>query len=285
MARKFHRDDASMFDRGHVEVMQEGRLKLGRRAHAVLASPDRCALFVDIDGTLLAVAPTPDAVRVPPGLTDLMDSVERGLGGAVAILTGRRLADADRLLAPWQFAASGVHGTEMRNEPGGPVTMLAPEIPPSVIEAMMRISGLAEGILVEQKGSGIAVHYRNASLAYQVLESEVAAIVAASSYDLVLRKGRKVLEAMPRGYSKGTALTAIAARAPFKDRRPIMIGDDVGDESAFAAAERLGGLGLRVAGEHFAPDTADFGGVEGVRAWLQALSETLAARGTTAAPA
>lgn len=265
--------------------MSEGRLEVGRRAHAVLANPDRYALFVDIDGTLLAVAPTPEAVHVPAGLTQLMDSVKRGLGGAVAVLTGRRIADADRLLGPWRFVAAGVHGTEMREEPGGAIATLAPEMPPGVVEAMTRIGGLAAGILVEHKGSGVAVHYRNAPLAYRVLESEVAAVVAASSYDLVLRKGRKVLEAVPRGYSKGTALTAIAARAPFKGRRPIMIGDDVGDESAFAAAERLGGLGLRVAGEHFSPDIADFGGVESVRAWLQALSETLVARGATAATA
>jgi trehalose 6-phosphate phosphatase len=129
------------------------------------------------------------------------------------------------------------------------------------------------------------VHYRNAPLAQRTLESEVAALVASSSYDLVLRKGRKVLEAVPRGYSKGTALNAIVASAPFKGRRPIMIGDDVGDESAFAAAERLGGVGLRVAGEHFSLREADFAGVESVRAWLRVLSERLAARGATVAPA
>jgi trehalose 6-phosphate phosphatase len=197
----------------------------------------------------------------------------------VAFLTGRRIADADRLFAPLKLVASGVHGTELRAERGDPISVLAPPMPSSVVQAMAEISGLAEGILVEQKGPGVAVHYRNAPLARAALESEVAAIVAASSYDLVIRRGRKVLEAVPKGYSKGTALTLLASHPPFKGRRPVMVGDDVGDESAFLAAERLGGLALRVEGEHFGPTTADFAGVEKVHAWLEALALRLAAEG------
>jgi trehalose 6-phosphate phosphatase len=260
----------------NVVAMHEGRKRVGDRARALLASPDGCALFIDIDGTLLGVAPTPDEVHVPAGLVSLLEDVWRGLGGAAAVLTGRRIADADRLFSPLSFIASGVHGTELRGEPSAPILTLAPAIPASVVQAMNNISSLAAGILVEQKGCGVAVHYRNAPLARQALESEVAAIIAASSYDLVLREGRKVLEAVPRGYSKGTALLRLAAEPPFRGRRPIMIGDDVGDESAFQAAEGLGGVGLRVAGEHFRPEASDFGGVADVRAWLEALAEALA---------
>jgi trehalose 6-phosphate phosphatase len=247
-----------------------------------LADPDRWALFIDIDGTLLGVAATPDAVIVPAGLVQLLDSVVRGLGGAAAVLTGRRVADTDRLFAPLELIASGVHGTELRSERGGPVAILAPPIPPEVIQAMNNIASIASGILVEQKGCGVAVHYRNAPLARRALESEMAAIVAASSYDLVLREGRKVLEAVPRGYSKGTALMTLASRPPFKGRRPVMVGDDVGDESAFLAADSLGGLGLRVAGEHFDSGTADFDGIASVRAWLNALASRLAINRTGA---
>ena len=189
---------------------------------------------------------------------------------------GRRIADADRLFAPLKLVASGVHGTELRSERGGPIDTLAQPIPADVIQAMNNISRIASGILVEQKGCGVAVHYRNAPLARQALETELAAIVAASSYELVLRQGRKVLEAVPSGYSKGTALKTLIARAPFKGRRPVMVGDDVGDESAFEVAERLGGLALRVAGEHYDRGSADFDGVGSVRAWLQALANRLA---------
>jgi trehalose 6-phosphate phosphatase len=266
-------------------VTDEGWAGAGERAQAVLAAAGSCALFIDIDGTLLGVAPTPDAVCVPAGLVSLLDGVRSGLGGAMAVLTGRRIADIDRLFAPLRFVASGVHGTEMRAQPAGSISALAPQIPASIVQAVSGIRKIDPGVLVELKGSGIAVHYRNAPLAQRALESEVAALVASSSYDLVLRKGRKVLEAVPRGYSKGTALTAISASSPFKGRRPIMIGDDVGDESAFAAAERLGGVGLRVAGEHFSRQQADFAGVGSVRAWLRVLSDTLAERGAKVATA
>lgn len=258
--------------------MHDTRVRVGDRADAVLANAEHCALFIDIDGTLLGVAPTPDAVTVPAGLVALLDNVARGLGGAAAVLTGRRIADCDRLFAPLELVASGVHGTELRCEAGGAIATLALPIPSSVVQAMNNIAHIASGVLVEQKGCGVAVHYRNAPLARQALESELAAIVAASSYELVLRQGRKVLEAVPRGYSKGTALAQIACRPPFKGRRPVMIGDDVGDESAFIVAERLGGVALRVAGEHFSSDAADFDGVRSVRAWLEALAARLATR-------
>src|SRR5437660_10046232 len=104
--------------------MQRVDVSAVNRAGAVLADPDQWALFVDIDGTLLGVAATPDAVTVPAGLVQLLEGVVRGLGGAGAVLTGRRVADADRLFAPLKLIASGVHGTELRSERGGPIATL-----------------------------------------------------------------------------------------------------------------------------------------------------------------
>jgi trehalose 6-phosphate phosphatase len=246
------------------------------RAAAALASPQDWALFIDIDGTLIGMAPTPDAVSVPAGLVPLLGRVAAGLGGAVALLTGRRITDADRLFAPLRLAASGVHGTELRAEPDGPVSNLAPPMPAAVLQAMHNLESLAEGILVEPKGAGLAVHYRNAPDARNALEAKVAAIVATAPDDLAMRKGRMVIEVVPKRFSKATELTLLASRPPFRGRRPIMIGDDAGDEVALAAAERLGGLALRVAGEHFGPASADFAGVESVCVWLEALAARLA---------
>jgi trehalose 6-phosphate phosphatase len=247
----------------------------GGRAGEVLARPHQWALFIDIDGTLLSVAPTPDAVSVRPGLIALLERLTRGLGGAVALLTGRRIADADRLFAPLKLVAAGVHGSELRSQQSGPIDELAPPIPQTVVDAMHNIGHIAPGILVEHKGAGAAVHYRNAPLARRTLESQLASVLAASSYDLVLRQGRMVIEVLPRGFSKGTALVQLAAKPPFAGRRPIMIGDDAGDEAALSAADRLGGLALRVAGEHFGKDVADFDSVDDVHAWLEAFANRL----------
>src|SRR5215510_14641167 len=261
-------------------AMQDRPGEIRERAGGVLASPHDWALFLDIDGTLLGMAPTPDAVAVPPELPSLLASLAVGLDGALAIVTGRRVAEADRLLAPVKLVASGVHGTELRQDPEGPIKMLAKPVPAEVIEMMTSVSRIAEGILVEQKGSGAAVHYRNAPLAQRAIESEVARIIGLSSYDLVLRRGRKVLEAVPRGFSKGHALTEIMRLPPFQGRRPLMIGDDVGDETALSAAEAMNGMGLKVAGEHFTQREADFGGVSQVRQWLALLAERLARTAT-----
>ena len=256
-------------------AIEDMRVDMRERLRAVLASPREWALFLDIDGTLLQMAPTPDAVAVPPELPKLLAALAAGLEGALAIVTGRRVTEADRLLAPVKLIASGVHGTELRNDPDGPIKMLAKPVPPEVIEMMTSVSQIADGILVEQKGSGAAVHYRNAPLAQRAIELEVARIIGRSSYDLVLRRGRKVLEAVPRGFSKGQALMDLMSRPPFKGRRPLMIGDDVGDEAALKAADALSGMGLKVAGEHFARREADFAGVKEVRTWLGDLSERL----------
>jgi trehalose 6-phosphate phosphatase len=251
-------------------VTQHKDMKKG--VSRAFADADRLALFIDIDGTLLGIAPTPDAVHVPPKLVEVLERLVLGLDGAVALLTGRRIADADRLLSPLKLIAAGVHGTELRSQRNGAISMLAPPVSPDFVQAVNRIGELSPGILVEQKGAGMAVHYRNAPETTQLVIAELNRIVANDAYDVTLRRGRKVIEALPRGFSKATALTWLAERPPFKGRLPIMIGDDVGDESALQLAEKLGGLGLRVAGEHFSRAEADFDGADSVRVWLADLA-------------
>jgi trehalose 6-phosphate phosphatase len=245
------------------------------RDTAPLAEPHQWALFLDIDGTLIDVAPTPDAAHVPPGLTATLKAVAKGLGGAVALSTGRRVSAADRLFAPLQLVTSGVHGTELRSAQRGEVTMLAPIVPPELVQRVNKAAArIARGILVEQKGAGLAVHYRSAPEAHLPLRLELGHIIGLWS-DFELRSGRKVLEIVPRGYSKGTSLAWIMKLPPFQGRVPVMIGDDDGDEPALAAARRYGGIGLKVAGEHFCSTAADFGSATEVRAWLVRLAERL----------
>ena len=187
-----------------------GKAGDGERAHAVLARAGSCALVHRHRRN--AARRRPDArLRscVPAGLVPLLDGVRRGLGGAMAVLTGRRIADVDRLFAPLRFVASGVHGTELRAEPGAPITTLARRDP---LQHCRRrcpsIGGWRPASSSSRRAAASPCTTATRRSRSGRWSRSVAAILAASSYDLVLRKGRKVLEAVPRGYSKGTALAA-----------------------------------------------------------------------------
>lgn len=238
------------------------------RAHA-----HEWALFIDIDGTLLEMAPTPDAVVVPAGLVQMIEDLERTMGGAIALSTGRSVAEADRLLTPLRLITSGVHGTEVRAEANGNVAMMAPAVSAALLDEILAVAAMSPGIIVEVKGAGVAVHYRKVPELRPALEVELAK-VAERRDTLVLRPGRRVLEVIPKGYSKGAGLAWLMRRPPFEGRRPIMIGDDYGDESAIRMAHQLGGFGLKVAGEYFPADEAHFSGVASTRAWFATVAGT-----------
>jgi trehalose 6-phosphate phosphatase len=255
------------------EISTPGAASLER----VLANSAEWALFIDIDGTLLDMAPAPDAVVVPPGLVQKLSRLTRAFGGAVALITGRRVSDADRFFAPLRLVTSGVHGTEARTEPGGDIAMLAATVPDGLLQAVRDIARLSPGILIEEKGAGVAVHYRHAPQMRAAIELELGRI-AGRWENFALRSGRRVLDLIPKTHSKGTGLSTLMRLPSFGGRRPIMIGDDLGDEPAMREAKRLGGVGLRVAGEHFSRDRADFDCPASVRCWLALLASTAGAR-------
>jgi trehalose 6-phosphate phosphatase len=245
-------------------------------ARGVLAGEVRdIALFLDCDGTMLDIAATPSEVKVPPGLLALLHRISDGLGGAVAILTGRQLAEIDVLMKPTMFVGAGVHGSELRTALGGPIVGVASSLPNSLVEELVRRAQKLPGVIVEPKGPGIAVHYRLAPHLKDSLEAALRSLLAQYQEGLVLCPGRKLFEIIPAGHSKGTALETILALPEFAGRRPVMIGDDHGDIPALAAANRLGGAGLRVAGDQFGQHDVEFKRPAEVVAWLEEFAERL----------
>ncbi len=242
---------------------------------ALASTPSRYALFLDLDGTLLDIAATPSEVVVPLGLTPLLARITEGLDGALAILSGRQLEEIDALLAPLKLVGAGVHGAELRVSAAEPIVRVAASLPGSLIDQALQIANDMPGIITEPKGPGLALHYRKVPELKAVLEARLRLLLSRYADALVLCPGRKLFEIIPAGHSKGTALETLLKLPPFAGRLPVMIGDDVGDVPALAAAQRRGGFGLRVAGEQFAASSADLAGPAGVRRWLHQLAEWL----------
>jgi trehalose 6-phosphate phosphatase len=230
------------------------------------------ALFLDLDGTLLEIAPTPELVVVPPGLPDLLTSVHGHLGGAVAIVTGRPIGVIDSLLAPFYASAAGEHGVALRYQDGTIEEMpkgLA--VPDTWRDALKAAAERWPGVLIEPKPHGVAVHYRLVPERGNDVWRLVRALVPQDHPWFRLIPAREAVEIGPRAASKGHAVERLMAQAPFQGRRPIFVGDDFTDEAGMEAARQFGGEGLRVA-EVFGGDPA------AVRAWLRRGAELLGGR-------
>lgn len=259
--------DATLHDAKLPRIERAASARSG--VEHLLAAQAPVALFLDIDGTLLDVAPTPSTVHVPPELSELLSSVSARLSGALAIVTGRRIHDADRLLQPLKFAAAGVHGAEMRMSASGSIEMLTPSFASALKADVKSLAEGMPGVVMEDKGAGIALHYRLAPELHSPLLVALENLVAKYPGQLMVCEGRKVVEVLPIGFSKGRALRKLAAMPQFADRIPIMVGDDVTDVDAFSAAEDMGGFGLKVAGENFTDTEASFRGPDEVLSWLR----------------
>lgn len=225
-------------------------------------------LLLDLDGTLLDIAERPDAVVVPPGLPALLEAVRDWLAGALALVSGRPIEELDRLLAPARTAAAGVHGAELRWSPEAPVERRPA---PASLEAARRFlaaAALPEGVLVEDKGAALALHWRRAAGRPERLVGRLLALAAASGGALEAMPGKAVLELRAAGTDKGAAVAALLARPPFAGRRPVVVGDDRTDLDAFAVVERAGGIALAVGPVPPGDRPAAFAGPAAVRAWL-----------------
>lgn len=234
--------------------------------HAQLpAAPDllrRHALLLDIDGTLLDIAPRPDAVRVPPGLPGLLKSLHAQLGGGLALVTGRPLEQARALLGPLPTAAE--HGAVLHIPPAPPRRLALPRVPYAWQQATTTLLHAHPGTLLELKHGGFVLHYRGAPDAGPALETALRPLLATDPR-FELLPAAMAWEIRPAGADKGRALRALMAVPGFAGRLPLFIGDDVTDLAAIDAARALGGIGLHMADS--------FGTPGRLRQWLMTLQE------------
>jgi len=229
----------------------------------------KSALFLDFDGTLVEIAATPEQVMVPPGLPDLLGQLYRQLGGALAIVSGRPMAQTDELLRPFSASAAGEHGVAVRYDDGTLEEMpIGIAVPQNWRAALESAAERWPGVLVEEKPHGVTVHYRLAPERGSEVWRTVRALVPPDHPWFRLLPAREAVEVSLRSVSKGHAVERLMAHHPFHGRRPIFIGDDITDEAGMSMARRFGGLGLRVS-EVFGGDPAQ------VRAWLMQAAERL----------
>jgi trehalose 6-phosphate phosphatase len=207
---------------------------------------ENAAFFIDFDGTLVAIAPRPDLVRVEPGVIALLRGLAARFGGAVAVVTGRPLAAVDALLAPLKLPIAAEHGSVRRDAAG--VVHGNSKSAANVALVAARLEPLVEanpGLLLERKMASVALHYRQRPELGQICADAVQAAIAGLP-ELSVLPGKMVYEVRPHGADKGTAVGAFLGEAPFAGRVPVYIGDDVTDEHAFAAVNARGGVTIKV---------------------------------------
>src|SRR6059058_3571254 len=206
------------------------------------------AILLDVDGTLLDLMPTPREVWVPPGLVKTLNRLLVRTNGALALVSGRSLNDIDLIFAPDLFPAVGGHGAEMRIEPDSEaVAAHAPPMDKELKRRLAAIAKLSPGILLEDKGYSLALHYRLAPHAEKAIYEAVSLIRAdLPNAPIEVLPGKSVCEIKHSGFTKATGVRELMTHEPFRGRRPIFIGDDVTDESVFAIMPDLDGLAFSV---------------------------------------
>jgi trehalose 6-phosphate phosphatase len=230
----------------------------------------RCALFLDIDGTILEIAATPDRVRIPAGLETLLARFQSLLTGAFALVTGRSVASTDALFGHPEWTVAGCHGAEIRKATSIAVTGALP----SFIEPLTaELLGAAPEVLVENKGHALSIHYRQSPQA----EGVIARVLdnwrdrlAKDGYALL--PGKLVVDIKPAAVSKGTAVRSLMADPPFAERVPIFAGDDLTDQEVMAVLPEFGGIGIGV-GSTMLGAAFTFSNPAATRRWLESEME------------
>jgi len=228
----------------------------------------RCAILLDIDGSILDIAPSPRQVSVPTELRRTLARLGELTCGAVALVSGRSIDDIDLIFSPLRLAAIGVHGAEMRISGDAKVQKRTAPLSDALKRKLAAITELGPEILIEDKGYSLAFHYRRAPEKAAAVLAAIDRICAEMPGEKVeILPGKMVADIKPAAISKADAVSALMRHAPFAGRRPIFIGDDTTDLPVFGMISKVGGHAYSV-GEIVADVDGHFDGPKSVRAWL-----------------
>jgi trehalose 6-phosphate phosphatase len=255
-----------------VEILD---LDMDIAAPSLISDLRKHAILLDIDGTILDLAPSPQQISVPPELLHTLARLSELTGGAVALVSGRSLQDIDFIFAPLQLAAIGGHGAEIRAVAGAAPQVRVGRLSATLRRKLAAVAELAPGILVEDKGYSVALHYRLAPEKKDAVRAVAKTICADMPPGLIeILPGKRVVEIKPAGVNKANAVCELMSCPPFAGRKPIFIGDDTTDVPVFGIIAKFGGLGFSV-GRIVADVDGHFDTPETVRWWLA----RIAARG------
>jgi trehalose 6-phosphate phosphatase len=235
----------------------------------------KTAILLDIDGTLLDLAPTPHDVRVPSTLRRTLERLQQCTGGALALVSGRSLADIDLIFKPLKLSAVGGHGAEIRNSANGSTDRSgAMPLDDELKQRFTNIARLDPEIIIEDKDYSIAIHYRLAPDKKRAIEDAINAVIADLPPGWVeVLPGKAVVEIKKLGFNKGTAIRELMSHPPFAGRRPVFVGDDTTDETAFAVMPEFDGLAVSV-GRMVAGVGKRFETPSDVRRWLERIAKS-----------
>ena len=241
-----------------------------RRRKPPPPAPERdWAWFFDIDGTLVEIAQTPDSIVVPGDLTPLISRLSWLFDGAVALITGRAIADVDSVLPLQGIAIAGQHGLEIRSSNGSTAThAVRAERLNCIRTALLEAVEKHPGLIAEYKGLSIALHYRHAPALASFAHRLMRELRGRYAPDFVIQRGKRVVELKPAGRDKGVAIAEMMSDAPFSGRVPVFVGDDVTDEIGFKVVNRMGGHSIKI-GPGRTNATWRLKNVKALRSWLQ----------------
>lgn len=226
------------------------------------------AYFFDIDGTLVDIAPTPWEVRLERELLELIRRLHQVSGGALALISGRSIADIDSILHGARLPVAGQHGVERRdsNDQISRHHFRADKLA-SARARLNEVAARHPGLLLEDKGLSLALHYRTSPALGSFAHRLMRTVQAEIGPDYTVLTGKRIVEIKPSGKDKGQAVSEFMAEEPFKGRVPVFVGDDATDEYGFAVVNSLGGHSIKV-GRGRSGARWRVADVEAVRSWL-----------------